>query len=284
MAIGLVGTLALLLAHAWHYAFLTDDAYISFRYARNLSEGHGLVFNPGFERVEGYTNFLWVVMLAALHFVGLSIESGATLLSLTATAGLWAVVARFAWKQTPAGRLPWVLLPLTLLGVTRSVAVWSTSGLETRLFELLVVAGVLRLVTEDARLERGDTIRPIAALLLALATLTRPDGLLVAACAFGVLVVLRWRRLTRARFWLAASAGTYAALVGSHTLFRYVYYSAWVPNTYHAKIGGRLGWDKGFEYLQAFAIEYALYLWIPFLIVALWQVHRRWGRSPRRYL
>ena len=47
---------------AW---FLCDDAFISFRYARNLLEGHGLVFNPG-ERVEGYTNLLWVLELAAL--------------------------------------------------------------------------------------------------------------------------------------------------------------------------------------------------------------------------
>jgi hypothetical protein len=29
-----------------------DDAYISLRYARNLIDAHGLVFNPG-ERVEG---------------------------------------------------------------------------------------------------------------------------------------------------------------------------------------------------------------------------------------
>ena len=62
VAVGL--TLVLLLAHAAVYTFLTDDAFISFRYARNLSQGHGLVFNPGFERVEGYTNFLWVLLLA----------------------------------------------------------------------------------------------------------------------------------------------------------------------------------------------------------------------------
>src|SRR4051794_37248022 len=44
-------------------AFTIDDAYISFRYAENLASGHGLVYNLG-ERVEGYTNFLWVVLLA----------------------------------------------------------------------------------------------------------------------------------------------------------------------------------------------------------------------------
>ncbi|MCY3959730.1 MAG: hypothetical protein OXG65_15775, partial [Chloroflexi bacterium] len=42
--------------------FISDDAFISFRYVRNLLEGHGLVFNPG-EYVEGYTNFLWVLEL-----------------------------------------------------------------------------------------------------------------------------------------------------------------------------------------------------------------------------
>jgi len=44
-------TLALLLAHSWLYRFLTDDAFISFRYSVNLAHGHGLVFNPGMERV-----------------------------------------------------------------------------------------------------------------------------------------------------------------------------------------------------------------------------------------
>ena len=61
-----LATLGLLAFHLSVYWFHTDDAFISFRYALNLSEGHGLVFNPGYERVEGYTNFLWVVILAAV--------------------------------------------------------------------------------------------------------------------------------------------------------------------------------------------------------------------------
>lgn len=45
--------------------FLCDDGFISFPYARNLPEGHGLVFNPD-EYVEGHSNFLWVLELAVL--------------------------------------------------------------------------------------------------------------------------------------------------------------------------------------------------------------------------
>jgi len=48
---------------AWTRRFVQDDAFISFRYARNWVNGHGLVFNPG-ERVEGYTNFLWTLLCA----------------------------------------------------------------------------------------------------------------------------------------------------------------------------------------------------------------------------
>ena len=51
----------LFLAH--RFWFLTDDAFISFRYAQNLLDGHGLVFNPG-ELVEGYSNLLWVLLVS----------------------------------------------------------------------------------------------------------------------------------------------------------------------------------------------------------------------------
>ena len=52
-----------LAGHALHYDYVVDDAFISFRYAQNFLQGHGLVYNPG-ERVEGYTNFLWVLLVA----------------------------------------------------------------------------------------------------------------------------------------------------------------------------------------------------------------------------
>ena len=101
-------TLALLLAHAAVYWFLTDDAFISFRYARNLSNGDGLVFNPGFERVEGYTNFLWVILLAACDAIGLRPESSAGVLSLGATILLWGLVVGFALRFPPPAGQAWL--------------------------------------------------------------------------------------------------------------------------------------------------------------------------------
>ena len=81
-------------AHAISLDFLLDDAFISFRYAQNLVEGHGLVFNPGGpgEPVEGYTNFLWVLLMAAGMVVGIEPELLSRVLGLACfAAGLLAV-------------------------------------------------------------------------------------------------------------------------------------------------------------------------------------------------
>ena len=62
------GTLAVSFLHQLMFATLADDAFISFRYSQHLAEGHGLVFNVG-EKVEGYSNFLWVVLVAIPHWL-----------------------------------------------------------------------------------------------------------------------------------------------------------------------------------------------------------------------
>src|SRR5262245_20357710 len=50
------------------YFWIDDDEMISMRYARNLVDGHGLVWNAG-EPVEGYTNPLWTLIMAAMHLL-----------------------------------------------------------------------------------------------------------------------------------------------------------------------------------------------------------------------
>jgi hypothetical protein len=269
--VALAASLTGLLAHAYHYAFLTDDAYISFRYARNLSDGAGLVFNPGYEAVEGYTNFLWVLLLAGLDRLGAAPHVAAIPLSLACSAGLWAVTAVCAARWAPPGRGGAAAAIATgLLAVTPSVAVWSTGGLETRLFELLIVSGVFRLISEDAALQRGSSrVWPLAALWLALATLTRPDGLLIAASVLGAVLAVRWRELARRWPWTLASAGLYAGVVGAHYGFRRLYYGEWLPNTYYAKVSGQSWWGLGGQYLEAFALEHAIYLWIPLLLAGV---------------
>ena len=286
--------LAWLTSVAW---FLTDDAFISFRYVRNLLEGHGLVFNPG-EYVEGYTNFLWILELAALWGLwGLRPEQAAPWLSVVYTGGtlaaLWWWLARSPSRHD-RGLLAW--LALGLLGSSATFAVWAAGGgLETRQFTCFIVVAVVCLAVHGSN--RWGLLA--ASLSLAAAALTRPEGLMLAACCFGwfaaqriasaprtaelaapgmdgsiarvlaaVVRRLDWRELT----YLVAP---FAILVTAHFLFRYGYYGEWLPNTYYAK-HVRPWYESGFRYLWAAALETGLYLLLPLTWVAL---RERWRRD-----
>ena len=108
-----------------------------------------------------------------------------------------------------------------------------------------------------------------ASLSLAAAALTRPEGLLLAACGVGWFV--GHRLLTGHRLdWRGtlALAGPFAVLIGAHFLARHSYYGEWLPNTYHAK-DVRPWYESGFRYLWAAGIETGLYLLIPMAFLAL---------------
>ncbi len=266
--------LAWLASVAW---FLTDDAFISFRYTRNLIEGHGLVFNPG-ERVEGYTNFLWILELAAIWAaLGIRPEYAAPWLSVAYTA---ASIAAILWWVT---RLPslhnrslvaWMTLGFLCSSAT--FAVWtSAGGLETRQFTFFIVAAVICLSLYQNNRKGLIT----ASLCLAAAELTRPEALLLAACCFAWFGIQRLAkdktinsRLVKDISYLVAP---FALLVAAHFLFRYAYYGEWLPNTYYAK-HVRPWYESGFRYLVAAAIETGLYLLLPLAFFALrsrWQRH-----------
>ena len=60
---------------------------VSMRYARNLAHGYGLVWNPGGERIEGYTNPLWVLYMSLVHL--LPVASSKTSLVVQVTAAVF---------------------------------------------------------------------------------------------------------------------------------------------------------------------------------------------------
>jgi len=278
LIVGLGVALVALAAHAWIYGFLTDDAFISFRYAVNFSHGHGLVFNAGSaERVEGYSNFLWVILLAAFDRLGIVPEHIATPLSFLATLALWVTVAWFAWRGRRPGEPMWpCLLPPALLAITRSFAVWSSSGLETRWFEALIVGAALRLVVEVEAWVKGalfdvsmPRVRAVASWLFAFACLTRPDGLLLAMSAFGVAGLYIALCAPRALGRFLITLIPFVVLVGAHYGFRRIYYGEWLPNTYYAKVDGRTWWSSGISYLTAFFLEYAVWAWAPLVFAGI---------------
>src|ERR1044071_6514269 len=117
-------------AWAWHLRWISDDAFISFRYSRNWARGDGLVFNLG-ERVEGYTNFGWTALLALPAVVGLDVPATALALDLAAFVGTVWLVQRLAARLAPGGAPVRVSFAAIALACSYTFASFATSGLET---------------------------------------------------------------------------------------------------------------------------------------------------------
>ena len=81
--------------------WVVEDAAISWAYARNIAHGLGPVPWPGAEPVEGYSNPLWVALLAVGEVAGLHVLWGSKLLGTTLTAITVLLVYRLAGRAAP---------------------------------------------------------------------------------------------------------------------------------------------------------------------------------------
>ncbi|MEO6953356.1 MAG: hypothetical protein ABI321_16265 [Polyangia bacterium] len=240
----LVASALAFVAHTLVWNFVTDDAYISFVYARNLAEKGQLVFNLG-ERVEGYTNFLWTVLLAGLMKVGLQPELMSRVLGTAFGLGSMLVTVRVLRILRVDG--VWLALPALFLCSSPGYACWSSGGLETAMFTFFFTAAATRYLAthlDDRAPDLG------MGLLFGLAALTRPEGILFFALTglHRVVVLAMRRRLPARGDWLALAG--FVVLVAPHVLWRHAYYGWWLPNTFYIKASGGSGtWGQGAYYL-----------------------------------
>ena len=119
-----------------------EDALISMRYAQNLVDGHGLVYNTG-ERVEGYTNFLWTMLLAGGLKLGVPPVPLARYMSMTAAFLLLAATFLAARRGDRSRHVTGGLVAVALVAATPGLAAEGVQGLETLFFSLLITVGVV---------------------------------------------------------------------------------------------------------------------------------------------
>jgi arabinofuranosyltransferase len=231
VAIAVIGVAVLAWRASRYWPFIADDALISLRYARRLVAGHGLTWTDG-ERVEGYSNLLWVAACAGLHALGLDLITAARALGLAAHAAVICAIVRIAVVRSIAGALALLAIVLAF-ALAGPIDAWAIGGLEQPLLvALLAWAVALGLPALD------DVPRPSAmigpGLLLGAVCLTRPDGILLGGgLCLGIVLAGRSRAALAAAVALAAPQ--IAALV-AQLAFRRLYYGDWVPNTAHAKL------------------------------------------------
>ncbi len=235
--------------------YVKDDAYIEYRYATNAAQGHGLVYNIGDAPVEGFTSFLWTVLLIVPAWLHVPLLAFGKIVGAASMLGCIAMVA--ALVRARGGDERAQQLARWLTATNASLLVWAQSGMEPVQTALAVVAAVYFLQQR----------RPWPAMLLAaVAAVTRPECHVI---LFLVAAVVVWRRAP----WPAVVA---IVLVGAIHLWRWKYYGGLVPNTALVK-GGRLVLPAGLHLLGELTITCLAGVCIVLTFVEAWR--RRDGVS-----
>ncbi len=237
-----------------------DDALITFSYSKNLGTGAGPVYSHGV-RVEGYSNFLWMVLLSGAYVVRAHPDIYLTSRVLAYGFLVALGVGTYGLARLRAGRVASVaavFLLATMTDVTRA----TLSGLETIPYAALLTLGLWAYLTEDTRRRRWSLYLFVAVALM------RIDGCVPLAFVLAFEVV---RAVSEERFSpraLVRWAGAPLALYTAYFLARWAYYGLPLPATYYAKsMVSALDPERGASYVWSALRESGLYAALP--LVAL---------------
>jgi len=273
-SIVLLISIVILTLIAWGNRFVYDDAFISFRYAQHLAEGHGLVWNIGEAPIEGYTNFLWTVLMSLAFVSSIDPIHFSWVVSILCFIGSLLLTYRLATDLTLNPY--WGITSVILVGTNFTFSAFATSGLETQLQAMLVlcaVYGVHHIVS-------GKRIKPShlfgIGIIFSLLLMVRLDSAIFIAI-LGLVILMQIIRkensLASKLKLLALLALPIVVIVGSWMLWKLNFYGNLLPNTFYAKVGGKVFvYVRGILYQLGFWSSYWLF---PFPILIGWKLFKR---------
>jgi len=239
----IIGHLFLFWLSAQIFSYTIDDAYITFRYSKNLAAGFGPTYNPGQPPVEGYTTFLWMLLMTFPHLIGVNVAAFSKIVGILLTCGAFALISLQTFTLTRdfplKARLFFGAFGAFLLGMLPITSIHAIAGMETSLFIFLI--GLMAYLLTLGLLDGSRLLfwSPLVGLLIGL---TRPEGnaivLLLLVCAWffsaqAVRVKLVWYSLV---LYILPGVAYFA--------WRYLYYDLVLPLPFYMKVlhgGGLFG-------------------------------------------
>lgn len=232
------------------YWWLCDDAMISMRYARNLANGFGLVWNPG-ERVEGYTNFLWIIYMAFVHLFPVPASKTSLIVLLTNIVLIITtipVIIRLV--RMLGGDTLVTAATLVVYILNKSVMWWTVAGLETTFITFLFLLTTYRVIRESQLAQ----ISRLTFVLIAIMPLVRADAVILSVLLYALSLLLNSNRKLVVIYSLSS-----LILPIMHEIFRIFYYGDVLPNTAYLKTSNWPGrYDAGVGYVLDFAKQYSI--------------------------
>lgn len=249
----------------WFYATSgtigNDDGFISLVYSANLAAGHGLVYNPGFPPVEGFTNLLLVLLGAVFHLI---LPFDAVPQAVMATCVVAGMIMLVIFHQV-ASRLFGATrgnLATLLVACCPALGFWAVSVLETLMVVLSIVWFLYHAEVPTGERQSRANLALLAA-AVGFSLLVRADGFLIP-----MLLIVFFLKEMRQKEALV-TAGTLSLVGGAHFWWRHWYFGAWLPNTATCKVDGPIS-SRIMNGLSTIAGEAAITgLWLPLLALAI---------------
>ncbi|MFB3896627.1 MAG: hypothetical protein ACE14V_10035 [bacterium] len=216
------------------YFSLFDDAMVSMRYAHNLVQGFGLVWNPGSgDRIEGYTNPLWVLYMALFHLMPIPASKISLYIQLS---GLVFLLFNLIYVKKIAGLIssesqPVILGAVALTAFYLPLNTWALQGMEVSILTLLTTIAVWLALKSISDTRFSGRLY----LLLGFSTLIRIDMVII---YIAILVYLIYAIPAQRKYNLFAGIAGLIFFLAIQILFRYWYYGELLPNTYYLKMTG----------------------------------------------
>jgi hypothetical protein len=214
-----------------------------------------------------------VLIMAAVHWVGLDMPLLSRVISVLCAAGLVVSMARFSRDYFQGQPHGWIsLLAPSLLALNPLFSHTVGFGLETVFFSLLAwwcVASYLRQ-------ERGAASPWATGALLGLAYLARPEAVLWVGCfvLVDVFALVQGERSAERVGGLVRYVGTFSVIAAVHLIWRVGYYGDLLPNTFYVKAGSN--WFWGWVSIREFMLGNGL---LPLIAIALtpFVLRSRWA-------
>jgi len=256
----------LFIYHAVSVSFTQDDAFISYRYVKNFLNGDGLVFNPG-ERVEGYTNFFLIILMIFFSLLGADYILVSKIIGIISGIGIFIILTLWINKIFDRSRsYIFTSAVLLLLTANGAFAYWAISGLETLLFSALIFWGLYLASNKNM----------LFVPIMAVATLTRPEGGLVFVLILFYYLLTGYRRIKIGKYFII-----YTLLLLPQLIFRLYYYNDILPNPFYAKTGWSVEYfSSGIEYVWFFLQHYGFYGGLILLPLAFYKALPNGFRLP----
>ncbi len=263
------------------YTFYHDDAYITLRYAHNFIHGDGIVWNKG-EYVQGYTNFLHLLLISLLGFFGCDLWLASRIISVIAFFILtsWSVIFPILFGGRDRGH-PMDMISFFIISTSAPMLVWILGGLEGVLFSTLSSLGVMTLVYAS-RPNNNVRLILLSGIFFSFAIMTRPDGVIFAFISFIFIIILRPHKLFRT---IGSFILPFLVTVLPYLIWTIVYYGDIVPNTFYVRATG-FSFDRakvGLFYLWRFSRS-PPYIAILLILAIVYAVCRRRLDSSLLYI